>query len=662
MSNFGTFGARAANSNGIANSIANATAGSASPFTPALATPTNSTSQSANRGAFSASNFSGFLSHNSSASDLSICQGTGAVPFQAFVENEPNSPTHQQNAFQHICFQQPYQKCSPEELRLNDYNQGTKFVQVRCPRTGAIAGAFGGSPFGGFGATNTAFGRTAPSTPTNAVAISPAAGFGTTGTNPNTSANLFGNSAATAKPGVAGLSTSSTSSVFTSSAVSGATLPKFTGFGGACPTTPTPNAFGNSFGSANPPSISASTTPSGGPFASNGSLFTGPLFASVGGNSQSSVLMNTFGGPVATGDQVPSAVTGPLGSAMFSSPAAATVSTPKVTGVGSSVSLANQSSKQPTASGGILTSATAGNNASSTAAASIPAPWDGLFDPDGDVEITAKYHGATVTGKVSSRIMAFASPIWKKLIFPDANRVEAAAPTLIGEQLENDEVGERALPKPALCSIPVKKLDFSDDDGDSLQVILNLAHLRFGKVPTTALPNLYKFAVLCNKYDCVRLIGGPWLSAWLRLPKSPSVGTLFIAWVFGQERKFDSTSSVMIKGIRLDENGNYLAPSGVALNWNLLPSKTTCKQIRATRRDTIEKLLKVVYDAISMYVNSEEILCAQRHKSCHAITLGTLILDAAKADLWYLAGLDCLSRNYGLEFPRVKISRPQSKL
>ena len=54
-------------------------------------------------------------------------------PFQPFIEKEPNSPTNQQNSFQSICFQLPYQKFSPEELRLSDYAVGVRYLgQWKC--------------------------------------------------------------------------------------------------------------------------------------------------------------------------------------------------------------------------------------------------------------------------------------------------------------------------------------------------------------------------------------------------------------------------------------------------------------------------------------------------------------------------------------------------
>jgi nuclear pore complex protein Nup98-Nup96 len=100
------------------------------------------------------------------------CQGTGSVPFQPFIEKEPNSTTNQQNSFQSISFQQPYQKFSPEELRLADYAQGRRYGnQSNQP------GAFGSTNFGGFNQTQStpAFGAGSTTNATNPF------GGGTTG-------------------------------------------------------------------------------------------------------------------------------------------------------------------------------------------------------------------------------------------------------------------------------------------------------------------------------------------------------------------------------------------------------------------------------------------------------------------------------------------------
>ncbi|KAI1004659.1 Nucleoporin [Podosphaera aphanis] len=125
------------------------------------------------------------------------CQGTGSVPFQACTEKEPNSNTNQQNSFQNIAFQPPYQKFSMEELRLADYNQGRRFGNGSNQ-----AGAFGQTNFGGgFGTGNSGFGTTSNTTGGNMFGV-PAnnSAFGTA----QPAATGFGASATTAGNGIFG--------------------------------------------------------------------------------------------------------------------------------------------------------------------------------------------------------------------------------------------------------------------------------------------------------------------------------------------------------------------------------------------------------------------------------------------------------------------------
>lgn len=176
------------------------------------------------------------------------CQGTGSVPFQAFVEKEPNSSTNQQNAFQNICFQQPYQKFSPEELRLADYNQGRRYGNASNQ-----AGAFGQTNFGGFGANNSS-------------------GFGTTNTNTGTT-SLFGGGA--------------TSSPF------GASQPASTGFG-----TNTSTTGGGLFGAKPAGGLfgaQPAAQPSGGLFGNTGTSGFGGTTAGFGATNTSTTGSSLFG-------------------------------------------------------------------------------------------------------------------------------------------------------------------------------------------------------------------------------------------------------------------------------------------------------------------------------------------------------------------------------
>ncbi|KAG4426407.1 hypothetical protein IFR04_000590 [Cadophora malorum] len=248
------------------------------------------------------------------------CQGTGNVPFQAFVEKEPNSASNQQNAFQSICFQQPYQKFSPEELRLADYAQGRRYGN-----SNNQPGAFGASNFGGFGATqqpaSTGFGASA-STNTNVFGGGAAStGFGTsqpasTGFGSTaTSGGLFG-----AKPATGGLFGSQPAATNTGGLFG--SQPAATNTGGLFGSQPAAQntgggLFGNnnaaktpfSFGTSQPAASSTgfgSTTTTGG-FGSGG-LFGNtntqqPATTGFGGAAQQPAASTGFGGFGASNNQ-----------------------------------------------------------------------------------------------------------------------------------------------------------------------------------------------------------------------------------------------------------------------------------------------------------------------------------------------------------------------
>jgi nuclear pore complex protein Nup98-Nup96 len=202
---FGGFGSTNTNTSSPFGSNNNTAGGGLFGAKPAFgaATSTPSFGGSTTNTGFGAS--AGFGGAGGALGGSTESQGTGAVPFAPTVEKEPNSTTNQQNSFQSICFQQPYQKFSPEELRLADYAQGRKTGNGSAGATGA----FGQTNFGGFGSTATTggfgsgsgttggglFGSTTPAT--GAFGSQPATGAFGSGT---TGGGLFG-----AKPATSGL-------------------------------------------------------------------------------------------------------------------------------------------------------------------------------------------------------------------------------------------------------------------------------------------------------------------------------------------------------------------------------------------------------------------------------------------------------------------------
>lgn len=260
------------------------------------------------------------------------CQGTGNTPFQAFVEKEPNSSTNQQNAFQNICFQQPYQKFSPEELRLADYNQGRRYGNGNNQ-----VGAFGATNFGGFGATtNTGFGAA------NTTTASSGGLFGTTNTTSpfgtsQPASTGFGTNTATAGGGLFGQKPATTGGLFGAQPAAQPSGGLFGGTGGtgfgasATGGFGTPNAANTSlFGNNNAPkpggftfgTTPASTTTGFGAAPATTGAFGGGLFGTNAGSTQNTTTgfgaqptntSNPFGGGFGNNTQQQPATTSLFG-------------------------------------------------------------------------------------------------------------------------------------------------------------------------------------------------------------------------------------------------------------------------------------------------------------------------------------------------------------
>lgn len=294
------------------------------------------------------------------------------------------------NHYQSISFMQPYNRFSPEELRLADYQAGRQFGNGS-----GQAGAFGSSAFGGttggfgsqqnnatgFGASTTPFGGAATSTPaTGFGATQTAGGFGAS-TNNTAGSSLFGGAnkpatsmfgggtgGATQGSSLFGGNTASggnafgggnTTGGFGSNNTGGNTLfgsqaqnkPAFgtnntgTGFGGgtgfgAQQTTAASNPFGG-------------TTATASPFGTNQ---TGGGLGGFGQNNQTQNKGGLFGGSASTGFGASNNTQPQGGSNLFGAS----------TGASNTGGLfGNQQAQQPAAGGGLF-----GGNQSQPAAAS----------------------------------------------------------------------------------------------------------------------------------------------------------------------------------------------------------------------------------------------------------------------------------------------------
>jgi hypothetical protein len=177
------------------------------------------------------------------------------------------------------------------------------------------------------------------------------------------------------------------------------------------------------------------------------------------------------------------------------------------------------------------------------------------FEPS-DVRLKVNYKSEVIIAHVSSSAISFASPVWKKFMFPpwkpstakktpdtDSDSMPDAKKSKLADEKDKDTNG-----------LLVEEVDFSEDDGESLLILLRVAHLRFHENPTT-LPyqTLLNVAVLCDQYQCINLVR-PWLPQWLANEEESSLkfgqeNWLFIAWVFGREKVFKELAVKIVRGV-----------------------------------------------------------------------------------------------------------------
>ncbi|CAI7569738.1 unnamed protein product [Penicillium glandicola] len=229
---------------------------------------------------------------------LPNCEGTGGTPFSPWNEKDTSS-ANTTNHYQSICFMQPYNKWSFEELRLADYQQGRRFGNGSGQAGGFGAPAFGNATTGGFGQQNTTAtpgGFGASTTPFGGAATTAPSGFGST----QTTAGGFGSTATNPLFGGAAKPANSLFGGGTTPAASSGSL-----FGGGTQTaggfgsntgTGTGSAFGNTGGSMFGANQQQQNKPAFGAAGTTG----GSAFGGFGGNTQTTTAANPFGASTAT--------------------------------------------------------------------------------------------------------------------------------------------------------------------------------------------------------------------------------------------------------------------------------------------------------------------------------------------------------------------------
>ncbi|RFU27172.1 hypothetical protein B7463_g9163, partial [Scytalidium lignicola] len=171
----------------------------------------------------------------------------------------------------------------------------------------------------------------------------------------------------------------------------------------------------------------------------------------------------------------------------------------------------------------------------------------------GDVEILVTYENTPVVGKVASQAMALGSPVWKKFMFPPWRSLPEANSVIDSEYLNGEDTGNHK----------AKQVDFTEDDGEALLLLLNIVHLKYKLIPTTL---SYDQLLLVDQYDCYDLVE-PWVDRWLPDEKIESQNPeeknwLFIAWAFDRKKIIEDLALDMVCRIKLGDEMTPLWRSG----------------------------------------------------------------------------------------------------
>lgn len=114
-----------------------------------------------------------------------------------------------------------------------------------------------------------------------------------------------------------------------------------------------------------------------------------------------------------------------------------------------------------------------------------------------------------------------------------------------------------------------KHIDLRDDCGESLLILLRIAHCQFSMLPSAMeFETILKIAILCDKYDCVGLVK-PWLEQCLvneqsECDKPGHEEWLFIAWVFGRGNIFPGLARKLLREMTVNDDGKSLTSTGEA--------------------------------------------------------------------------------------------------
>ncbi|KAI1388103.1 uncharacterized protein F4822DRAFT_302346 [Hypoxylon trugodes] len=233
------------------------------------------------------------------------------------------------------------------------------------------------------------------------------------------------------------------------------------------------------------------------------------------------------------------------------------------------------------------------------------------FHVDSDVFIQVKAASGQVTFKVSSANLAFASPVWRSIIYGDHTTRSDAEDWVIKV----------------------------DGNPQALHTVFDIIHYKFNGVPeVTSLDELYEIAAVTSQYLCTHLVY-PWARKWLKNFSSYAADVdchhnchkaVFIAWVFGDVQLFSDMADALTVSAKLNANGELVNVDDKPLKKMVLPYGLP-NDIAETRLATISKMLDALNapfkQTASKVKDRKASFCKlnTQQRECEAMMLGSAI-------------------------------------
>ncbi|KAI1100778.1 hypothetical protein F4804DRAFT_317893 [Jackrogersella minutella] len=260
-----------------------------------------------------------------------------------------------------------------------------------------------------------------------------------------------------------------------------------------------------------------------------------------------------------------------------------------------------------------------------------------VIDADGELCL-AVGEESTVSFVVCPRTLARASPVWKKLLYGG-----------FAESVRPNDGNEWVIELP-------------EDNPKAMEVFLNIIHSYFDKIPAsvhfpkgpipagaTSFKDLYRLAVLTDKYDLTRLLQ-PWARGWVKdietydpfnTNKWHDEGDMallpWVAWEFGCEALFRKAVKYLCLHCITDPNGDLrrqrISCESPPLFYYALEPGSLSAVIKTNRLQIIAEMLGPVKDAAMLLLEETE-CCHSPKQNCSATMLGTMVKLLTPAGLY----------------------------